>query len=488
VLNTKVGSLDLKGPGGEAFAVFPAGSTASDALWSPDSRRLFVVRTNLLPSQSGMIEGSVPIQLWQIRIQENRPSVPALVFQSPSKPQPSGTYTPEQIVFGRWSPNNRYLLFWQGISGPSFQADGLSLWALDVKTSKTTLLADVALLNSGYQSWASDSSALAFTAGGNRSAQVNKWLNLFNPATGQVTTVVSKTEAIPGIVAWSPHGDLIAYAAVLASETGMDWADWMSFENPAILKRRVYLLNPKTGEHWRLNSADAFQDAPTWSDDGKILYYVQREGDSMVLMKANPYTGEGQVIEGTRRLAPRAVGYYGQSDWDDLLAYRPDAPRAAVPSFAEVYTDPMVGYTLRYPEGWYVGQGWRYLIYECPQCRTFSPARLDEASPNFGSFSGKAFIAIQVIENPEADLDAFLPQVLATAGPGQILDRGALLIAFDQQELIVDGRPAVRLETMGEFGEVNHVLVVLEEKRALILQGQGDERVFDAIVGTLKLR
>jgi hypothetical protein len=489
VLNTKVGSLDLKGPGDKTFSVFPPGSTAQDAIWSRDSRRLFVVRTNFLPPQAGMIsEGSAPIQMWQIRIQEHRPSLPALVFQSPSKPQTSGKYIPEQIVFGRWSPNNRCLLFWLGILGASPQADGLSMWVLDIETSKATLLADAALLNPRYQSWAPDSSALAFTAGGYRSAQVNKWLNLFNPATGQVTTVVSKTETIPGIVAWSPRGDLIAYAAVQASDASMGQADWMSFENTAILKRRVFLLDPKTGKHWRFNRVDAFQDAPTWSEDGAILYYVQREGDSMALMAANPSTGGAQVIGGTRRPAPHAVGYYGQSDWDDLLAYRPDAPGAAVPSLTETYTDPTMGHTLRYPSGWHVGQGWQYLIYSCQECQSLSSARLDGAPPNFGPFSGKAFIAIQVIEKPEADLDAFLRQVLATAGPGQVLNRGALLTAFDQRKLSVDGQPAVRLETMGEFGEVNHVLVALDGKRALILRGQGDGRVFDAIMGTLKLR
>jgi Tol biopolymer transport system component len=100
----------------------------------------------------------------------------------------------------------------------------------------------------------------------------------------------------------------------------------MSFENSAIAGRRVYLLDPTTGQHWRLNDTDAFQDAPTWSDDGSILYYVQRQGDTMALMAADLATGQAQVIEGSRRPAPGAVGYYGQSDWDDLLAHRPEAP------------------------------------------------------------------------------------------------------------------------------------------------------------------
>jgi Tol biopolymer transport system component len=182
------------------------------------------------------------------------------------------------------------------------------------------------LLNPRYQSWVPDGSALVFTAGGGRSAQANKWLNLFDVASSQVTTVVSETEQIPGIVAWSPRGDLIAFAAVPTAETGTDLAGWMVFENPAIAGRRDYLLDPATGRHRRLNDTETFQDAPTWSDDGAILYYVQREEDTMALMAADPATGQAQVVEGSRRPAPGAVGYYGQSDWDDLMAYCLEAP------------------------------------------------------------------------------------------------------------------------------------------------------------------
>ncbi|NIO71393.1 MAG: transglutaminase family protein, partial [Anaerolineae bacterium] len=60
----------------------------------------------------------------------------------------------------------------------------------------------------------------------------------------------------------------------------------------------------------------------------------------MALMAADPATGQAQVIEGSRRPAPRAVGYYGQSDWDDLLAHRPEAPKAAVPPLTETYIYP----------------------------------------------------------------------------------------------------------------------------------------------------
>jgi hypothetical protein len=41
---------------------------------------------------------------------------------------------------------------------------------------------------------------------------------------------------------------------------------------------------------------------------------------------------------------------------------------------------------------------------------------------------------------------------------------------------------------MGEFGVVNHMLVVMDDSRALVLRGRGDGRVLDVLAETLKLQ
>ncbi|MEW5960817.1 MAG: hypothetical protein AB1801_24090, partial [Chloroflexota bacterium] len=194
---------------------------------------------------------------------------------------------------------------------------------------------NTALVNLRYQSWSPDGSKLAITAGGYRSAQVNKWLNLFDVATGQVTTVISQSEQIPGAVAWSPRGDLIAYAAVPAGQTGPEWADWMTFDNPAIAGRRLYLLDPVTGHYRRLNKVEAYQDAPVWSNDGRRLYYVQRNGEALDLMVAEPASDQARPVPGARQpldlkdpMRPN-VGYYGQFGREELLEQIPEPPRGA---------------------------------------------------------------------------------------------------------------------------------------------------------------
>jgi hypothetical protein len=487
LLNRTTGSLAIESATGEVVEAFPAGSQVRQPTWSPDSLRLLVVRTHFQDM------AGEPAEIWRISVAEGRAGEPQRLFTGPRDPAENFSMQASSIDLGHWSPAGQRITFWMGENSASMAADGFPLWVLNLgeESGEAIPLADNALLNPRYQSWAPDGSALAFTAGGYRSAQINKWLNLFDATSGQITTVITETEQVPGIVAWSPRGDpsagsgqaLIAYAAVPAGETGRDLADWMSFENPAIAGRRVYLLDPASGQHRRLNDVDAFQDAPTWSGDGETLYYVQREGDTMALMAADPATGQAQVIEGSRRPAPGAVGYYGQSKWDDLLAYRPGAPRAEVPPLAETYTDPTHGYTLRYPTGWHLGQGWQspYGWHEMPTLSSYPP---DGPAPDLGPFSGQALIAIQAIAVPQGEIGALLKKAMASPGPDQI----QTLVAFDRRELRIGDQPAIRLETTGDFGTVNHVLLVLDGTWGYILRGRGDRRVFDAVAGSLQFR
>lgn len=325
-INRSQGTLLHHHATGKSQLLFPASATISNLSWSPDSHALIAVRDQRHTNSAGEVQVDGLPQLWQVTITETQATSPTLIFdttQSVPNLQDAG---PGQLVLGDWSPDSQQLLFWVGPLGASIQADGLPFLRVDTATAQATLLADSALLNPRYHSWAPDGSALVFTAGGYRSAQVNKWLNRWDSTSNQVTTIISQTAQIPGIVAWSPKGDWIAYAAVPAQETGAEWADLMTFANPAIAGRRIYLLDPKSGAPHRLNDDDAFQDAPVWSEDGATLYYVQRDDTVIVLMAADPTTGQATPIETSRQPQPDTVGYYGQSDWEQLLQAIPAQP------------------------------------------------------------------------------------------------------------------------------------------------------------------
>ena len=328
-IDAETGALTLRGVAENSREIFPIGSTVQAVLWSPDSRGLVAVRANWTWDEpDAKVESGAPPEIWWLPLQGEKIGEPYLRYRADTALF-GGSYQsgPTQIVLGDWSPNARYLLFWYGPLGASIMADGLQPWVLNIESGAAYQPADSALLNPRYHSWSPDSSTLAITAGSGRSAQVNKWLNLYDTDTGEVVTVISETEQVPGIVAWSPEGDRIAYAAVRAEETGQEWANLMTWENPAISGRRIYLLDPKTGEHRRLNATNAFQDAPVWSENGAVLYYVQKEGAQLVLVSAAPNTGQAQIVEGSQQPIPEKIGYYGQGDWLSMLKFLPGGDR-----------------------------------------------------------------------------------------------------------------------------------------------------------------
>lgn len=355
IVNTTAGSLTLADWRNNQTEIFPEDSTVQQVVWSPDSRRLLAVRSNWLRTEGQPAPSATgPIELWRLdlELKSRTVSTPTLLYQPAESDYANNIAPPpQQVVFGSWSPNSRHLPFGVSLLSASILADGIPPLVLDTDTGQVYQVAresvpdgtsplelssdNIALANPRYHSWSPDGARLAITAGGYRSAQINKWLNLFDVAAGQVTTVISQTEQIPGVVAWSPRGDLIAYAAVPAEQTGPEWADLMTFDNPAIAGRRLYLLDPATGHYRRLNEVESYQDAPVWSPDGLRLYYVQRNGEALDLMVANPATGQAQPVPDASQPADLkdplrpTVGYYGQFGREELLAQIPEAPLGA---------------------------------------------------------------------------------------------------------------------------------------------------------------
>ncbi len=309
VLHRQSGRLEFIDAQQNRQELLPAGSGASQVLWSPDSRQLAVaINPPLQDGFNGATADAPKIQRFLFDSGEAAPA--AFIFEAEGE---AG-----QIILGSWSPNTSRITYWLSPFSASAQADGVPLWVLEIEQEKSILLAEAALVNLTYQSWSLDGSALAFTNGGYRSAQVNKWLSIYEAASGEVITLAMETALVPGQIAWWPLGDILAVAAVESDQTGDEWADWMGWDNPAIQARRIYLLDLSNNQYVPLNNNDTYQDAPRWSADGRTLYYVQLEGEQAQLMVADPSTGLAQAVPGCSAARPETGGYYGQVDWSQI--------------------------------------------------------------------------------------------------------------------------------------------------------------------------
>ena len=98
----------------------------------------------------------------------------------------------------------------------------------------------------------------------------------------------------------------------------------MGWDNPAILARRIYLLDASTRTYQRLNAMDAYQDTPRWRVDGR-LYFVQLDQEQAYVMQqvTDLTTGTAQAIPGCQAARLTPAGYYGQIDWGFLFDARP---------------------------------------------------------------------------------------------------------------------------------------------------------------------
>jgi len=225
------------------------------------------------------------------------------------------------IYLGTWAPDSQHLTFWQGMFSGSLMADGYPLFIMDVQTGKVVELSKAAVINKSYQAWSRNGNLIAFSDGGGRSAQINKWLSIYSVESGQVKSIIPNKALVTGSLDWSPQGTFIAVAAVESNQTHSGYAGSMDWENPGIAARRIYVVNPVTGDYQPLDpQALSYQDAPRFSPDGSQLYFVQQDGNQARIMVLDINTTVLNEVEGCETSMPASAGYYGQVDWSELYA------------------------------------------------------------------------------------------------------------------------------------------------------------------------
>lgn len=309
------GGLRLLDAAGTEHDIFPPDSTITSVTWSPDSTRLLAVQSNVtLRDPIGTGHDPIgPLTVWAMTTADPTPMQLAEL--------PASVETPSQLQWGKWSPDGSHITFWSGVLGASVLADGLPLFVLDSLTGAITPIDDYSLCITDYHDWSPDSSRLAVTLGAGREAWRNKSLAILDVTAATITPVAAAQ--IPGRVAWSPDGGRIAYAANPADIYSLEYSG-LSYDDPRIAARRVYLLDVTSGEVRPLNDVDSFQDVPIWNADGSVLYYIQRVGATLQLMAADPATGATSPVEGAAEPLPDLAGYYGVFiDWNNLLTQIP---------------------------------------------------------------------------------------------------------------------------------------------------------------------
>jgi hypothetical protein len=144
-------------------------------------------------------------------------------------------------------------------------------------------------------------------------------------------------------------------------------------------------------------------------------------------------------------------------------------PSARLVGATTTHIDRLVGYTIDYPQGW-------YLTGEAGGTTILTSFPLEQPGRG-GLGAGQAKIDLLPAEpNRCISLQQLVEDV--RNGGGKIL--------WEQQWLLADGTPAVRMQIGSDvFGE-SAVLLTVVNGRCLRLAGMGDTSLFDAIATSLR--
>lgn len=242
-----------------AREIVPADWGAGQVSWSPDGRRLLLVRWLRLRPGPGMDPGLASLWLLEAdgRLRE--------VYRPPSG---QGYETSP-----RWSPDGKRVVFWEiRTTSNSLAADGVGIDAilLDLATGVTTKLGTV--MSHEWVQWSPDG-RLAFTEGGGRGTWVRKRL-IVRDRTG-AERVMSGEGQVGIAAAWGPHDDLA----------------WVSGPSDDSLDGRAYLAGRGIGDRTATIAIGA-RRSQARCGPGRVVEGVRWSADASRLLLLCRVTGD----------------------------------------------------------------------------------------------------------------------------------------------------------------------------------------------------
>jgi len=171
-----------------------------------------------------------------------------------------------------------------------------SLWLIDVKSGAQRPLVDVNK-GVGYPRWSPDGTRLAYIAKSLHGSQIYVlWVKTGNAA------AITQLTASPGNLSWSPDGKHLAFSSFVASDSprlgklptapkDAKWAkeaqlidqllyrsDSGGFNKPGL--SQLFVIASEGGSPRQLTETYSHTSRPTWSSDGKSLYFTSNYDDN----------------------------------------------------------------------------------------------------------------------------------------------------------------------------------------------------------------
>ncbi|HSP53950.1 MAG TPA: hypothetical protein VLS25_00045 [Dehalococcoidia bacterium] len=164
-----------------------------------------------------------------------------------------------------WSPDGKYVLFWEGVSG-----EGSRLLSLAMDGGATVDLGSV-LAQPSSAAWSPDSGLVAVIQFDDPQAWFKKRLVIMSPS-GEGKGSLPNTEFAEAEPSWAPDGSRLAFVRMPAAEPS---------DSTPLGAARIWTVSPDgTGAVQLTDDADYSDRFPRWSADGSRILFVRLPADA----------------------------------------------------------------------------------------------------------------------------------------------------------------------------------------------------------------